>query len=162
MGDQHCPSCTRGDGEQAMTGDIAARILAAATLAEQAAARAGQDWQAHFTVHGDPMLVPRDRPWASSRIADVSTSPADYGRANCILLGASGPSHWGAVAELLREVARVHSDGHECPGGDSADQFTGFYRTDSDGDLETCPTVAALLPLADQIIRDLGDQLADG
>jgi hypothetical protein len=73
---------------------------------------------------------------------------------NSARIAASGPSHWGAVAELLRETARVHADAHECPGGD---RFTGFYEADSEIGLALCPTVAALLPLADQIIRDLGD-----
>lgn len=133
-----------------MPDDVSSRILAAATLAEQAVAKTSPqgDWQPYFTVHGDPMLVPVERPWPTSRIADIGTEPADYGRANCKLLGASGPSHWGAVAELLRIVEVTHDS---------------YWRACSQGEHHcrhgyiACENLSALLPLADQIIRDLGD-----
>lgn len=46
-------------------------------------------WQAYFTVHGDPFVVPAARPYPTSAIATVSTAPNDYGRANALLLAAA-------------------------------------------------------------------------
>lgn len=55
-------------------------------------------WVAYFTTHGDPMVVPADMPIPGHRIADVSTAPDDYGRANAVLLAAAPE-----LADQLRE-----------------------------------------------------------
>lgn len=59
-------------------------------LAEAAAAFC-PSWQAYFTIHADPMVVPTTSVGPMHRIADVSIAPADYGKAYCEHIGANGP-----------------------------------------------------------------------
>lgn len=76
-----------------------------AALALSAAASPGP-WEPYFTVHGDPFVVPSARPWPSSQIAAVSTSPSDYGRADAVFV--AGARH--LVPELAEEVARLRGE----------------------------------------------------
>lgn len=62
-------------------------------------------WEAYFTIHGDPMVVPSCMPYPTSRIADVSIAPDDYGRANAILI-AQAPT----LAEITRRFVLGWSD----------------------------------------------------
>lgn len=124
-----------------MPDDVSSRILAAATLAERHA----------------------------QLLADHS---ATYGDLYEKLVLPSGPSHWGAVAELLRTTVQQHQPEmytkYNVPCFDEFDSPTVVYRRCAgchtrffpesvQSEANGCPSVAALLPLADQIIRDLGD-----
>jgi hypothetical protein len=111
--------------------DVAARILAAATLAEQAAANVseqGVEW---------PAIAPR--------LADRLMPQ------NRRLIAASGPSHWGAVATALRGVGDEH---YRMPLASAG--YCACCSSDEELVDYPCASVAALLPLVDQIIRDLG------
>lgn len=89
---------------------VAAELPAAAVLRkaveeiDRLLTRSSAGWQAFFTTHGDPFLAPPDKPWRTSMIAEVSTSAPDYGRANCLLLGAAGPDHWQTVRDLFQQA----------------------------------------------------------
>lgn len=121
-----------------MPDDVSSRILAVATLAEQAAAEAtpGPWSQDAFYVVGQ---VPEGRPGGEVIVQckptrdGMASYPSRYpygpqARANARLIAASGPSHWGAVAQLLRITV---TEGY---------------------------IVQELLDLADQIFRDLGGE----
>lgn len=133
--------------------DARAVLQLAIDLIDREASRATGDWQAYFTVHGDPMIVPTARPWPASRIADISTAPADYGLANCVLIGASGPQHWRAVADLFRAVLQAHPDAGMLSAG-----YCGTCAVPTD----RCATLAAVLPLAQQTIDGLTGRGAEG
>lgn len=62
-------------------------------------------WEAYYTLHGDPMIVPASNGYPSARIADVSVAPADYGRANCEWITAAV----NAVPKLITEI-RARAD----------------------------------------------------
>lgn len=62
-------------------------------------------WLPYFTVHGDPMVVPASTPYPTSRIADVSTAPDDYGRANAVLI-----AHAPTLAEIVCRFVTGWSD----------------------------------------------------
>lgn len=62
-------------------------------------------WEAYFNVHGDPFVVPSAHPYLTHRICDVSKAPADYGRANALLLAAA-PDLLAALIEARAEVDR--------------------------------------------------------
>jgi hypothetical protein len=69
-----------------------------------------QQWQAHFTIHGDPMVVPSDVPLPTRRILDVSTggnAGDDYGRALCEFIGATDPE---TVLSLLAALDTAEQD----------------------------------------------------
>lgn len=95
--DGRCPKCQ--PVRQAMI-DLTER----ATKLLEAATQNGR-WKADFTIHGDPYVVPAegfDKRELMHKIAHVTTSPDDYGRANCELL-AEAPS---LIAKLVEELRR--------------------------------------------------------
>lgn len=100
----------------ASTGDTGPTRDERRALAE-AATEFCRSWLPYFTVHGDPMLVPVDKPYPGGRIADISVSPSDYGKAICEHLGACSPDVILAdldELEALRaenERLRQHLDG---------------------------------------------------
>lgn len=59
-------------------------------------------WYVHLGVHGDPSIVTDLKRPAFTKVCDVSTSPADYGRGNARLL-AEAP----AMLEALRDAVRL-------------------------------------------------------
>ena len=76
-----------------------------AVLALAAAATPGP-WAPYYTVHVDPFVVPEgDGPGGA--IANVSTAPPDYGRANCEWLGRAPGIALALVAE--RDEARAEN-----------------------------------------------------
>jgi plasmid stabilization system protein ParE len=107
-----------------MPDDVSSRILAAATLAEDASMGV--------------QVMSNLRNWTELR--NTRFEPYLY-QSQLQLIAASGPSHWEAVAELLRGAVRLHSEHPDMPNSG-----------------ERSRTLQLLLPLADQIIRDLGDQ----
>ena len=46
-------------------------------------------WEAYFSVHGDPSVCTDANRPAFTKVCDVSTSPSDYGQANCRLIAAA-------------------------------------------------------------------------
>lgn len=119
-----------------MANDVSSRILTAATLAEQAAA--------------DLKLPPdtSELVWERLMLSEVRQQFLDdgYEPEDARVLAASGPSHWGAVAELLRTMVRLHAPMKSPRENCCSECYVGFVP---------CASLAALLPLADQIIRDL-------
>lgn len=115
--------------------NISSRLLLAAYVAEQAALSAN--------------LMSNIRQW--DEIYDFTFVPHLY-KSQRHLLAASSPNHWEEVAGLLRGIVVHHQPvvDDEEPAGpwcSTCMPITVPYP---------CPTVSALLPLADQIIRDLG------
>lgn len=112
-----------------MPDDVSSRILAAATLAEQ---------------HGKEM----------ERM--VLVWPRQFGKMFVTKrLRVAGPSHWGAVAELLRGAAEMHSPLPDFQLELIACSYDSHILSSYE---DACPALEAFLPLADQITRDLGDQ----
>ncbi len=56
-------------------------------------------WESHFSVHGDPSVCTDVNRPAFTKVCDVSTSPSDYGQANCRLIAAAPE-----LLRLLREA----------------------------------------------------------
>lgn len=133
------------------TTDITTVLRGAADSLEQMAdAATPGDWRAHFTIHGDPMIVHRDATrgsWPTHRIADVSTSPDDYGRANALLLGAlGGPVLARALAVHMRATVERHRG-----------QFSFDGSCDWCGHLWPCPDLLAWSPVAEHITQTQGE-----
>jgi hypothetical protein len=78
------------------------------------AATAGP-WQPYFTTHGDPYVVDHTG-WLTRQIAQLSTAPEDYGRANAIFIAHARSDVPAlltiaeAAAELV-EARHVYYDG---------------------------------------------------
>lgn len=114
--------------------DVSSRILAAATLAEQAAAKAiGERWHV-IRVAGEHAVLTE-----TNGIVETVYTGIDNAR----LIAASSPSHWGAVAELLRRIVEI--------------QYRGAASRDFEASAIGLLAAKAVLPLVDQIIRDLGE-----
>lgn len=66
-------------------------------------------WEAHFTSHGDPSIcVPQK--WKTHRIAELSTWPEDYGKANNLFIAASrndSPALIRALLDALEAAERI-------------------------------------------------------
>jgi hypothetical protein len=65
------------------------------------------EWIAYFNPHGDPYLVPADRPFPTSAIANVNPEPRDYGRANALYLGAVSPPVVLALIDKMESMAKT-------------------------------------------------------
>lgn len=63
------------------------------------------DWEPYFTTHGDPFVVERGRSrWGT--VAEISTAPADYGKARAEYIGALGP---GAAIRILDYITALET-----------------------------------------------------
>jgi len=69
-------------------------------------------WEAYWTQHAEGMVVPSSMPYPSSRIAEVSSAPEDYGRANTLAIAACNPS---AIIVLLDALDAAEHALHALP-----------------------------------------------
>lgn len=112
-------------------------------LRELAARATPGPWHAYFTTHGDPFVVcDRDR-WPQTQMAQVSTAPDDYGRANCEFIAAARtalPALLDTVDRLQQQANAVRALHERVPDGHG-----GWCRTcQTPKDYWPCSTIAAL------------------
>jgi hypothetical protein len=71
-------------------------------------------WHDCFSVHGDPTVVTDPDRAAFTVVADISTRPLDYGRANTWHIAANDPAHVLRVLAAADAALDRHARTHTC------------------------------------------------
>lgn len=99
-----------------MSDDLTARLRATVDRLRKldAEASAVRRWHTWFGVHGDPRVITNKDVPAFTVIADVCTSPKDYGRANATYIAASRPA-LALIADCIEDVLERHRPSDDDP-----------------------------------------------